>query len=97
MDRNKTEMIALAKKRFGVELGRHLDERTMEEILEGAREPRPSDMCHTSALRPEMEEFLGNHIKYVHQTPGCDAKCTTWGCTAQRCLVCYRSLKRFMV
>ena len=77
---NKSEMCMLVKEYEDSDISREIDTETLINVLK--EKDSPYDYrCPLSDIKYEMERYIQNNIiRLKSQLPGCNGKCTTYGC-----------------
>ena len=94
---NKSELLQIGWEKLGVHLSRALPESVLVDLVMEDDDLDEDDLCPTHRLRPRLEEWLHENVRFLSQIPNCNKKCTSWGCPALHVLVHFASASKYMV
>lgn len=90
-DLNKTEVQELIRELVGVNAHREASPSALLESLDGVEDPPP---CPLDPQREAMEAHIQQYYRRLRtQLPGCNGKCTSFGCPNLIVVRCWESLK----
>lgn len=78
---NKTELLSLIKEDHKVDISSTTSIDDLVSILEDIDDFEGFKWCPLTPIKEQMEAYIQKHIRKMRtQLPGCNGKCTTFGC-----------------
>jgi hypothetical protein len=91
---NETELLQMARAQGLGVLRRGLPRSELVDIVRGKCLPTQEQMSLTHYTRAKLEAYIQANLgRVASQLPGCNGKCTEFGCTEGRHVLCFEPSK----
>lgn len=95
---NLSEIIQVAREQGYGNLGRHLTRKEVIQVIDRGSPGTEVDECRLEGKRIKIERHIDrNRRRLVSQLPGCDGKCTTFGCPNLVVVRCWEGFRHDML